>query len=81
MADELLVKYPIISEALFSLRTTMTTDSRDWSLYKRDAWIYGIVVGWGDALPEISKKFGWSDEDINRLKKYHAEVYRCISSK
>lgn len=38
-------------------------DSRDWVENKRDAWIYGIVVGWDDdSLNELAQKFRW-DKD------------------
>ena len=70
-----------LNEAINSLQTVMTTDPRDWGLAERDAWVYGIVVGWGDALPEVSKKFGWSNEDVGRLQKYNNDVCRCLSSK
>lgn len=65
-----------IYEVIDSLHTTITTDSKDWSLNKRDAWIYGIIVGWDDALPEVAEKFGWGNEDINRLKKYHSQFQK-----
>ncbi len=60
--------------AIDSLIATITSDARDWSNNERDAWIYGIVVGWDDALPEIVKKFGWDNIDVIRLKKFHEEI-------
>jgi hypothetical protein len=58
--------------------------SKDWSLDKRDAWIYGIVLGWDnedkdedesdeDAMGELQSKFGWSDEDVERLRRLHVK--------
>lgn len=54
-----------------SLRGTMATDPRDWSLCKRDAWIYGIVVGWVDCWEEIARKHDWSASDLARLIELH----------
>lgn len=70
----------VLAEAIDSIKTTMVTDPRDWGLYKRDAWIYGIVIGWKDALPEIAEKFKWKKEDVLRLQKYHAEFQRHLKS-
>lgn len=43
---------------------------KDWSVESRDAWIYGIVLGWDDeSLDELSKKHGWGLGDVERLKR------------
>lgn len=60
-----------------SIRSTMTGHSRDWSLNHRDAWLYGIIVGWDDengaydpeVLRELKESFGWDDADIARMQK------------
>lgn len=57
-----------------SLQMTVACDSRDWSSDKRDAWIYGIVLGWCEAaMVEIALKFNWSKEDVERLNKLYKE--------
>jgi hypothetical protein len=71
-----------LREALQSLQRTMATDPRDWAMDKRDAWCFGIVLGWDhedpdddlteDAMPELIARFGWSDEDVARLRRYRA---------
>lgn len=43
----------IFSDAMQSLRNTIVFDSKDYSASRRDAWVYGIVVGW-DGLPSLS---------------------------
>lgn len=70
-----------LNEVIDSLHTTMTTDSRDWGAGERDAWVYGIVVGWGDALYEVGSMFGWSNKNVDRLQKYNDYVCRCLSAK
>jgi len=45
-----------------SLKLTVTSDPRDWSINPSDAWIYGIVCGWGPLLPEICRRHGWPEQ-------------------
>lgn len=53
-----------------ALESAIASDPRDWSANERDAWLYGIMVGWGDgALKEIAEDFGWSDEKFGVLYK------------
>lgn len=51
-----------------SIVTTIATSPKDWGLEKRDAWIYGIVMGWDDAsLVELQRRFRWDDATVRRL--------------
>lgn len=55
-----------------SLLGTLTGSSRDQSLDRRDAWLYGIVVGWDAAsLAELAPKHGWTLQDVERLQLLH----------
>ncbi|MDP1527706.1 MAG: hypothetical protein Q8M20_18030 [Rhodocyclaceae bacterium] len=55
-----------------SIKTCMATSSKDWSLYERDAWIWGIVFGWDDeSLVDLSKRHKWRNVDVDRLKRLH----------
>jgi len=62
---------------LESIRAAMAFSSRDWSLNHRDAWIYGIVFGWGadkdseDCYPELIEQHGWTPDTVERLKRLH----------
>ncbi len=58
-----------------SLRTCLPFDARDWSVNKNDAWIYGIVCGWGESILEVAKTHGWTDETVARLQRLH-EVFK-----
>lgn len=64
----------MLNEALDSLRRCMTADPRDWSIYKRDAWAYGLVVGWGHAMSEVARTHGWTAEEVERLRKLHKSI-------
>lgn len=55
-----------------SMNSAMVFSAKDWSVEQCDAWIYGIVVGWGDdALAELKDDFKWSDKTIESLKLLH----------
>lgn len=57
---------------LESIHAAITGSSRDMALCKRDAWIYGIAVGWDDAsYAELQQDHGWTDGDIGRNKRLH----------
>lgn len=51
-----------------SLRGVVVGHSRDWSTHRRDAWLYGIVIGWGDAIEDVQRSHGWADSEVKRLK-------------
>lgn len=57
-----------------SLKTAITTSANDFSLHKGDAWIYGLVVGWGECLDKICNQFGWDEATKIRLMKYRGAV-------
>lgn len=59
---------------LESLKTAVTLHPRDWSEHHRDAWAYGIIVGWGRALDEVAQKHGWTPETVARLKRLHRKL-------
>lgn len=73
-----------VALALDSLDGAYCGDPRDWGQYKRDAWTYGIVCGWGDdeaedGLPlveSIGRRHGWSEANIARLREYAEAVRR-----
>lgn len=54
-----------------SARTALAFWSGDASANSRIAWIYGILLGWGEALPEVAKTHGWGEEDMDRLQRLH----------
>jgi hypothetical protein len=63
------------SEALESAAAAMAASPRDWSLDNRDAWAYGIIVGWSeDALAEVAAKHRWSEAEVERLRSLRAEL-------
>jgi hypothetical protein len=67
---------------LESLYDCIVFSARDWALDDRDAWIYGIVVGWeGEALAEVARNHSWDELDIKRLQRLHASAKEVYSPK
>ena len=73
---------PDLAEALDRLHRCIVHDARDWSLYKRDAMTYALVVGWGDgqdgegAWRDVAARHGWSADDVAALQRLHAAIDR-----
>ena len=66
--------------AVDSAATQMARSPRDWSKDSRDAWLYGLIVGWGDALEEVASRHGWNQEHRDRLCILHASLPRSEES-
>ena len=54
-----------------SIWYTMAHATKDWSADKNDAWIYGIILGWDESLPEIAERFGWDESAVRRIERLH----------
>lgn len=64
-----------LAEALVSAANTMAFSAQDWAQHHRDAWLWGILCGWDrGALAECIEKFGWTDEAVERLRRYRSAV-------
>lgn len=77
-----------VAETLIAAGRMVTSDSRDWSLSRSDAWLYGLLLGWecdeqhehdwicgGDgALREVAARHGWGEGDIVRIRRFRAAV-------
>jgi hypothetical protein len=62
-----------------SLNSCLVHHTRDWAGNKRDAWIWGIVVGWDEgSLAELSVDFGWDEETIERLGRLHKKFEEAV---
>lgn len=65
-----LLSAPLVGSVagLDHLIRVIVSDARDWSTNRTDAWIYGAIVGWGDALAEVAERNGWTEETTRRLE-------------
>ena len=68
-----------VREARESLRASMVTMPHDWALDHRFAWQYGIVVGWGEALPVVAARHGWDEATVARLTRLRAALAGEVS--
>jgi hypothetical protein len=51
-----------------SLLYAIAFSSRDWSINRNDAWIYGIVAGWDrESIDELKQLHHWTDDAVARL--------------
>ena len=64
---------------LTSISDTLGFYCRDLSLDHRDAWIYGIVVGWDDdSMKEMMERHKWNDKTVQRLQRLHKEYIELL---
>lgn len=66
---------------LDSLRRTMLFHVNGWDSNFRDAWMYGIVVGYdweNDYFKEVCERWKWTKEEAENLRKLH-EKYEELS--
>lgn len=63
-----------------SLRGALAFSSLDYLQRPADAWIYGVIVGWGDALPEVAARHDWTGEAVVRLRTLRA-VFELVEEK
>jgi hypothetical protein len=54
----------------------MTSDPRDWSADRRDAWLYGVLVGWetgpddpNSGVDERAERRGWDETAVATLRR------------
>lgn len=68
---------PTPTNPLQRIYETLTSTSRDCSEDKMIAFLYGIIVGWEDAYPELQEKHNWSDDDVRLQKQWHEEYKKA----
>lgn len=67
-----------IMDPFDSLHGVIVFSPRDWGAHREEAWIYGIVVGWGlDAMAECAARFGWDAGTVRRLRLLHLAFRRA----
>lgn len=69
---------PAPSNPLQELQEILARTSRDVSEDKMLSCLYGIIMGWDDAsYDELSKKYGWTAEQIQAQKAWHDEYKKA----
>jgi hypothetical protein len=57
-------------EAIDSMRAVIATSPEDWSTSSHRAWIFHVVLGWGECLEELAAKYGWEEDGRHRAEEY-----------
>lgn len=73
----------VLREALVSAGNVLAFSANDWGKYSRDAWLYGILLGWDDedgepdaydTMSDMAARHGWSDAEVAKLRRLRAAV-------
>lgn len=63
------------SDAIKAVHMCIVRHPRDWGADSRDAWIWGVIVGWDDeSLVELAETHRWSSDDVARLRAMRAAI-------
>ena len=69
-----------VREVMFSLVNTLVFAARDWSTGRDLAWLWGVLCGWGDAMDEQARICGWDEQQVARLRAFHATTTRILDA-
>ena len=69
-----------VREVMFSLVNTLVFAARDWSTGRDLAWLWGVLCGWGDAMDEQARICGWDEQQVARLRAFHATITRILDA-
>ena len=62
-----------------SLAAALAFNARDLSAEHRDAWAWGIVIGWDpESLQELAERHGWTPETVARLQRLHRDFVALV---
>jgi hypothetical protein len=68
-----------LRDATASAMDTMAFAPNDWGADRSGAWLYGILLGWGDALDDIAADYGWSAASVERLRTFNAAIQEFMA--
>lgn len=86
------VDLPALAAALDGFGTLLATSSRDWGVYRVDAWLYAVILGWDceetehddtcthGALEEMQQQHGWDAATVAKARRYRAAVRALIET-
>lgn len=71
----------VLKAAINSVCNALAFLPQDFGEDRREAWIYGVLLGWSPAaMKEVAAKHNWSLERVALLRKYHAVVKEFIKT-
>jgi hypothetical protein len=78
-----------VTDVLDTLARVLAGDPRDWSLDRRDAWLWGVLCGWDcedhpgtvecdetctNALATVAQRHGWNAVEVDVLRSMRATI-------
>ena len=79
-----------VADVLDTLARVLAGDPRDWSLDRRDAWLYGVLCGWdcedhddavacddsctSGAMAVVAGRHGWTCGEVNVLRRMRTTI-------
>lgn len=72
-----------VADVLDTLARILAGDPRDWSLDRRDAWLWGVLCGWEcedhprasecdetctNAMDVVAERHGWNSVEVDVLR-------------
>jgi hypothetical protein len=71
-AEEIELMDKPIENPFESIQNCIAFDTKDFAVYHRDAWLFGIVFGWdGASMDYLARRHGWDDATVARLRRLH----------
>jgi len=81
-------KADVLAAALDGLGRLIATSSRDWGIYRVDAWLWAVLVGWdcekkhehddlcdnGGAMQEMAERHGWNADAVAKARRYRMSI-------
>lgn len=65
-------------DPFYSIEVATACATRDQALDKRDAWNWGIILGWDEeAMADVAKRHNWDTNTVNRLKRLRANYVQA----
>lgn len=86
------VDLPALAAALDGFGTLLATSSRDWGVYRIDAWLYAVILGWDceqtehddtcvhGALEEMQQRHGWDAATVAKARRYRAAFRTLVET-
>jgi hypothetical protein len=88
LVDEVRRLRAVISNAAIAVERAhdvIVFGSHDWSRNKRDAMLYGVLVGWNDddkpgdmTLVELGQQLGWMPQTAAEVDAYHQAILQLV---
>lgn len=63
-----------LSAAVHSAAEAAGRSLADWESDRELAWIFGVLRGWEECLPQVAERFEWTPRQVQALENHAAAV-------